>query len=119
MFPHPNLIPSLRGILPTFLRRPVVGKLANIIIPRVRYLVVKKTLNISLKWEKLTFMFSHFREKSPPYALDYTNPINNINYETINNLKNKEILINNENAHLLLLAKLAATEMSKAVLRCL
>ena len=46
-------------------------------------------------------MFSHFREKSPPYALDYTNPINNINYETINNLKNKEILINNENAHLL------------------
>lgn len=41
------------------------------------------------------------REKSPPYALDYTNPINNINYETINNLKNKEILINNENAHLL------------------
>ena len=45
--------------------------------------------------------FSHFREKSPPYALDYTNPINNINYETINNLKNKEILINNENAHLL------------------
>ena len=42
-----------------------------------------------------------FREKTPPYALDYTNPINNINYETINNLKNKEILINNENAHLL------------------
>ena len=41
------------------------------------------------------------REKTPPYALDYTNPINNINYETINNLKNKEILINNENAHLL------------------
>jgi len=41
------------------------------------------------------------REKSPPYALDYTNPINNINYDTINNLKNKEILINNENAHLL------------------
>ena len=33
--------------------------------------------------------------------MDYTNPINNINYETINNLKNKEILINNENAHLL------------------
>merc|ERR1712026_478180 len=33
------------------------------------------------------------REKSPPYALDYN--------ETINNLKNKEILINNENAHLL------------------
>ena len=46
-------------------------------------------------------MFSRFREKSPPYALDYTNPINNINYDTINNLKNKEILINNENAHLL------------------
>ena len=43
----------------------------------------------------------HCREKTPPYALDYTNPINNINYETINNLKNKEILINNENAHLL------------------
>lgn len=41
------------------------------------------------------------REKTPPYALDYTNPINNMNYETINNLKNKEILINNENAHLL------------------
>lgn len=41
------------------------------------------------------------REKTPPYALDYTNPMNNINYETINNLKNKEILINNENAHLL------------------
>lgn len=40
------------------------------------------------------------REKTPPYALDYNNPIN-INYETINNLKNKEILINNENAHLL------------------
>ena len=33
--------------------------------------------------------------------MDYTNPINNINYETINNLKNKEILINNENARLL------------------
>ena len=48
-----------------------------------------------------TLTVSHFREKSPPYALDYTNPINNINYETINNLKNKEILINNENAHLL------------------
>jgi len=41
------------------------------------------------------------REKTPPYALDYTNPMNNVNYETINNLKNKEILINNENAHLL------------------
>jgi len=41
------------------------------------------------------------REKTPPYALDYTNSINNINYETINNLKNKEIIINNENAHLL------------------
>ena len=27
--------------------------------------------------------------------------MNNVNYETINNLKNKEILINNENAHLL------------------
>jgi hypothetical protein len=27
--------------------------------------------------------------------------MNNISYETINNLKNKEILINNENAHLL------------------
>merc|ERR1711881_523540 len=35
------------------------------------------------------------REKNPPYALDYTNPNNNINYETINNLKNSE------NAHLL------------------
>ena len=46
-------------------------------------------------------MFFVCREKSPPYALDYTNPMNNINYETINNLKNKEILINNENAHLL------------------
>ena len=44
---------------------------------------------------------SLFREKTPPYALDYTNPMNNVNYETINNLKNKEILINNENAHLL------------------
>ncbi|XP_023344168.1 cyclin-dependent kinase 5 activator 1 [Eurytemora carolleeae] len=41
------------------------------------------------------------REKNPPYSLDYTNPINNINYETINNLKNKELLISNENAHLL------------------
>ena len=46
-------------------------------------------------------MISISREKSPPYALDYTNSINNINYETINNLKNKEIIINNENAHLL------------------
>lgn len=42
------------------------------------------------------------REKTPPYALDYTNPMNNTNYEMINNLKNKEILINNENAHLLM-----------------
>jgi hypothetical protein len=47
------------------------------------------------------FTLRCFREKTPPYALDYTNPMNNISYETINNLKNKEILINNENAHLL------------------
>lgn len=46
-------------------------------------------------------MIFPLREKTPPYALDYTNSINNINYETINNLKNKEIIINNENAHLL------------------
>jgi len=38
------------------------------------------------------------REKTPPYALDYNQAIN---YEAINNLKHKEILINNENAHLL------------------
>jgi cyclin-dependent kinase 5 activator 1 len=39
------------------------------------------------------------REKTPPYALDYTNAIN---YDTLNNLKNKEILINNENANILI-----------------
>ena len=39
-----------------------------------------------------------FREKTPPYALDYSQAIN---YEAINNIKHKEILINNENAHLL------------------
>ena len=38
------------------------------------------------------------REKTPPYALDYNQ---SINLEAINNLKHKEILINNENAHLL------------------
>ena len=44
-------------------------------------------------------MILFIREKTPPYALDYTNAIN---YDTLNNLKNKEILINNENANILI-----------------
>jgi len=94
---RPNLTPTLNPNLTSGLTQDLTPGLSQGLAPGV-----SPDLN-SGPWpdsqDKMGTVLSFSpREKSPPYALDYNN---SINYETMNNLKNKEILINNENAHLL------------------